>query len=63
MQTEKREFRMAQVEAVTLFEAFGIEVFAERPQPWQLGIWFDREPGRWARLGLGRWVLGVVRTA
>lgn len=50
---------MVEGEAVALFERFGIEIFVERPRPWQRGFWFDREPGRWSRLGLGGLVLGI----
>lgn len=38
-----------------------MEVFFERPTQWQRGFWFDREPGRWWRVGLGRVVLAVAR--
>jgi len=52
---------MVQGEAVTLFVWRGLEVFAQRPFAWQCGFWFDREPGRWAKIGLGRLLLGVAR--
>lgn len=52
---------MAPGQALTLFVGFGFEVFAECPHAWQRGLWFDREPGQWARIGLGRLLLGVVR--
>ena len=54
---------MAQGEAVTLFVGFGFEIFVERPMPWQRGMWFDRERGHWARLGLGVLILGSCRTS
>jgi len=50
-------------EAVTLFVWRGLEVFAECPYAWQRGFWFDREPGRWAKIGLGRLLLGVYHRA
>lgn len=52
---------MVHGEAVTLFEGLGVEVFVECPYPQQRGLWLDREPGRWLRLGLVSLVLGVCR--
>lgn len=47
---------------VGLVEAFGWEVFLERPTEGQRGYWLDYERSqRWMRVGLGGAVLCVTR--
>lgn len=42
-------------------KGFGWEVFVEPSSAAQRGVWIDREPGRWFRVGLGSSVLCAAR--